>query len=212
MRGEIIRKARKVLEADLTAEFLEGVSARCAGGALAPEPTAYASRAARWSQTSHERSLMPNPFRLWPQGVLASAVIAATAVGVALTVTGMGDVTVPLAGSDFDQGSEGWSLRKRGGASALPTWRNDGLERTSIVARTSVAPVDTDLTWKHYGGHRYLLSSKKMLWSPAQGYAHSLGGYLVSINDGAEQAWLTLAYEDEGLLWIGYQDVASEGT
>ena len=60
-----------------------------------------------------------------------------------------------------------------------------------------------------YNGHTYLLT-KAETWFQAQAEAQSLGGNLVTINDQAEQDWLTTTF-GTGNLWIGYTDQETEG-
>lgn len=53
-------------------------------------------------------------------------------------------------------------------------------------------------------GHTYFLISEQT-WRDAQSEAESLGGHLVTINDKAEEAWLSLQL-DFGRYWIGLTD------
>ncbi len=61
-----------------------------------------------------------------------------------------------------------------------------------------------------YNGHTYFLTNKTT-WLEAQAEAKSLGGNLVTINDKAEQNWLTTTFGSVGRLWIGYTDQETEG-
>jgi hypothetical protein len=61
-----------------------------------------------------------------------------------------------------------------------------------------------------YNGHSYLLSNAGT-WQDAQAEAVSMGGNLVTINDQAEQDWLTSTFANNGLLWTGYTDQETEG-
>ena len=47
-------------------------------------------------------------------------------------------------------------------------------------------------------------------WDEAEAYAVRLGGHLVTVNDQAEQDWLSATFRGDGLL-IGFSDLASEG-
>ena len=76
--------------------------------------------------------------------------------------------------------------------------------RTALVSITD----DDSLT---YSGNQYFLTSEALSWAEAQAEAESLGGNLVSINDGNEEAWLRANFgEDEGF-WIGINDAETEG-
>ena len=55
-----------------------------------------------------------------------------------------------------------------------------------------------------YNGHSYLLTDGSLTWSQAEAYAQSLGGHLVTVNDAAEQQWLTNTFGQFGGLWIGF--------
>ena len=60
--------------------------------------------------------------------------------------------------------------------------------------------------------HTYVLSPFGANWQSGQQFARSLGGYLVSINSGAEQAFINDRYNTvSGGFWIGLNDVAVEG-
>lgn len=63
--------------------------------------------------------------------------------------------------------------------------------------------------WVH-DGHRYLVASGRT-WLDAQAYAQSLGGYLVSINDQAENDWVSETFGTLPSFWIGLSDSAVEG-
>ena len=64
-------------------------------------------------------------------------------------------------------------------------------------------------------GHFYTLTSGPSSWSAAQAEAEALGGYLVSINDGAEQLFIVQSFlsgaNSTSTLWIGLTDQDSEG-
>ena len=63
-----------------------------------------------------------------------------------------------------------------------------------------------------YNGHQYVVSDSTMTWAAAEAYAQSLGGHLVTINDQAEQDWLTNSFSAFGNVWTGFTDQATEGT
>ena len=64
-------------------------------------------------------------------------------------------------------------------------------------------------------GHEYYLLSN-MAWTTSESEAISLGGHLATINDAAENTWIFDTFFGFGgtghTLWIGFNDVASEGT
>ncbi len=63
-------------------------------------------------------------------------------------------------------------------------------------------------------GHSYYLLSPSS-WTDAQSYAQSLGGNLATIRNSTEQNWVFNTFSSYGnvsrTLWIGLNDVASEG-
>src|SRR5688572_11605998 len=61
-------------------------------------------------------------------------------------------------------------------------------------------------------GHNYFLLGQSS-WLTAQAEAQSLGGHLATINDAAENTWVTSTFigGQERALWIGLNDVAQEG-
>jgi hypothetical protein len=61
-----------------------------------------------------------------------------------------------------------------------------------------------------YNGHQYSLT-KIDSWTGAQSQAVAKGGNLVTINDAAEESWLISTFGND-LFWIGFNDVATEGT
>ena len=63
-----------------------------------------------------------------------------------------------------------------------------------------------------YNDHVYLLTESTGNWSSVEAQAVEMGGHLVTIDDAAEQAWITEHFAPMGNLWIGASDAASEGT
>lgn len=59
-------------------------------------------------------------------------------------------------------------------------------------------------------GH-YYRQVDNLTWVQAESYAVSVGGHLVTINDQAEQDWLSAIFTDPNL-WIGMNDRAVEGS
>ena len=63
-------------------------------------------------------------------------------------------------------------------------------------------------------GHWYdtVSSGADGSWINAENNAIALGGHLVTINDAAEEAWLRANFGNQTRYWIGFTDVAQEGT
>lgn len=92
-------------------------------------------------------------------------------------------------------------LRMMGMTAFLAAW----------VATETVASADHHYTWATYNGHRYALTENYGHWYDAEAEAISVGGHLATINDAAENAWLTEFIEDAytrngqfNIAWIGY--------
>lgn len=62
-----------------------------------------------------------------------------------------------------------------------------------------------------YNGNEYRLTTANLTWQDAQAEAKALGGNLVTINDGAEQAWLEDTFGGSERLWTGLSDRTVEG-
>ena len=54
-----------------------------------------------------------------------------------------------------------------------------------------------------YGDHTYYLLDYKS-WTASEAEAVSIGGHLVTVNDGAENAWLNSQWGQQRTLWIGF--------
>jgi len=71
-----------------------------------------------------------------------------------------------------------------------------------------------DYTWATYGGHQYALTQDFGTWQECENEAVLAGGHLATINDGAENSFLTDLAKDtynrndstwgSNLAWIGY--------
>ncbi len=77
---------------------------------------------------------------------------------------------------------------------------------SGTVAQASI------ITTATYNNHTYHLITAQS-WPSAQAEALSLGGNLVTINDAAENAFVANTFTPTyGTVWIGFNDVATEGS
>jgi len=60
-------------------------------------------------------------------------------------------------------------------------------------------------------GHYYKLTDAELSWSEAAAAALGTGGYLATVNDAAENAWLLANITGGAVVWIGANDKAVEG-
>src|SRR5262245_7871296 len=82
------------------------------------------------------------------------------------------------------------------------------------VARTASATVIAGPTVNPANGHTYYLLAAEQ-WPAAEAEAITLGGHLATINDAAENTWVTGQFSNVGgvhPLWIGLNDALVEGT
>lgn len=66
----------------------------------------------------------------------------------------------------------------------------------------------------YYGGHNYYLVGQGS-WDASETFAQSLGGHLVTINDAAENAWLTASFLVPNPTmnpWMGLNDADGNGS
>ena len=77
-----------------------------------------------------------------------------------------------------------------------------------------VSQADAAFTFNPTTGHWYgvVHSDADGAWTGAETNAVGLGGHLVTINDAAEQSWLTSTFGASIRYWIGLTDAATEGT
>gem|GEM_PF-750790 len=61
-----------------------------------------------------------------------------------------------------------------------------------------------------FGGHTYYVSTQLASWTQARTIASASGGHLVTISNAAENAYVS-ALSGGRLIWIGLNDIASEG-
>ncbi|GBF82577.1 beta strand repeat-containing protein [Aphanothece sacrum] len=59
---------------------------------------------------------------------------------------------------------------------------------------------------------KYYLFTDSLSWTAAQAQAVALGGNLVTVNDLAENQWLTANFGGQGNLWLGLTDQSIEGS
>ena len=69
----------------------------------------------------------------------------------------------------------------------------------------------TASAWIAYGGHEYQFTTAAP-WANAETQAAGWGGYLVAIGSQAEQNWLVATFGSSERLYIGFNDIAVEGT
>jgi len=68
------------------------------------------------------------------------------------------------------------------------------------------------VVWKS-GDHYYKLTDASLSWTQAEAEAQALGGHLVTVDDAAEQQWVSQILDGRyGSVWIGLSDQAVEGT
>ncbi|NRP96471.1 Ig-like domain-containing protein [Marinobacterium sp. xm-a-127] len=113
-----------------------------------------------------------------------------------------------------------------GNANADGADANNSISMTvdTLVTQT----VQPDLTWTGASGHTYQLYKQLYTWDEASNFAQSIGGYLVKVDDYAENTELysklasSLTYNDlntsyaldggaAAYVWLGASDAASEG-
>ncbi|MEM6612373.1 MAG: PQQ-dependent sugar dehydrogenase, partial [Cyanobacteria bacterium P01_C01_bin.72] len=84
----------------------------------------------------------------------------------------------------------------------------------AIEASLAISPEaqnSFDAVLVSYEGKEYQLTSQSLSWEQAQAEAVSLGGNLVTINNGAEETWLKQTFGSSERLWIGLNDRNEEG-
>ena len=80
-----------------------------------------------------------------------------------------------------------------------------------VLATTSMARATYD--WYTYNGHQYALTVNWSSWAECEAEAISAGGHLVTINDEAENTWLTNFTRGVGgdnAVWIGLEYVSGD--
>ena len=107
------------------------------------------------------------------------------------------------------------SIIKTGNVSNRPFWYVFGPLAISVHAYTW-----EDYTWYERNGHYYALTNDWGTWEDAEPEAVSLGGHLATIDDSAENDWLTTTFADTNpvgqdadlwnFAWIGYYQDGTE--
>ncbi len=64
----------------------------------------------------------------------------------------------------------------------------------ALALGLSVSGTAQAYTWYSYGGHEYALTSARAGWVTNEAEAVGLGGHLVTINDAAENAWVSATF------------------
>lgn len=81
--------------------------------------------------------------------------------------------------------------------------------------------VYSDYSWSTYNGHQYAATLEYSNWAQAEAWAVEVGGHLATINDAAENAWLTANFAGfytpldpanpwNSLIWIGFENVGND--
>ncbi|MHB8519117.1 MAG: FG-GAP-like repeat-containing protein [Limisphaerales bacterium] len=96
----------------------------------------------------------------------------------------------------------------------------DGTTTTTIISSFSVSfSEDMDPTFNalartvsRYNNHSYVITDYSTTWWNAEALALSLGGHLAAITNAAENSWINQTFSGYGDLWIGLNDMLSQGT
>jgi hypothetical protein len=79
----------------------------------------------------------------------------------------------------------------------------------SLIATAGVAAQSLDWRRNPGTGHWYAVV-EDMTWADGEAYAIRLGGHLATINDKAEDRWISATFQEETL--VGFNDLEQEGT
>jgi Lectin C-type domain len=80
-----------------------------------------------------------------------------------------------------------------------------------LLALTATASVVQGPVVNPANGHSYFVLSSAT-WLNSEAEATTLGGHLVTINDAAENMWLTSTFAGYGPFFIGFTDMQTEGS
>lgn len=79
------------------------------------------------------------------------------------------------------------------------------------TTRTAARPFEpNDWVYNPDTGHYYRLTGK-MPWPLAREVAESYGGYLATVNDADENAWIMDTFQPTEAVWVGLNDFHAEG-
>jgi len=105
-----------------------------------------------------------------------------------------------------------------GGAPAILSWHRASQPK-EVIPSSALTPgtgegelpyrIDGDWYRNPANGHFYKRSTQALSWPNAVTEAEALDGYLVTLNDAAENAWVWFTFVSG---WIGGNDVDTEGT
>lgn len=132
------------------------------------------------------------------------------------TPDGADEVGAPCDAGDVDQCEDG-SWQCVGGALVCSDDDDSATEHCNAVDDDCDMEVDEDAGCPckraTYGGGTYLFCTASESWQDARDACRELGYELVTIDDAAENEWVsaTAAGESESAWWIGASDVAEEG-
>ena len=87
---------------------------------------------------------------------------------------------------------------------------DDGLGATPEPAPPPPCASDPQFIVRDGSPNRYFFSATSLLWFAAANFCESNGAYLVTVEDEAEDTYV-FEQANVGLLWIGLNDVQSEG-
>jgi hypothetical protein len=74
---------------------------------------------------------------------------------------------------------------------------------TIAITLLALGTAGAAYTWHTYGGHNYALTGSQQPWIANEAEAVQAGGHLVTINDAAENAWLTSTFANT--YCVGYE-------
>ncbi len=118
-------------------------------------------------------------------------------------------IQLTLLNDTLQEGDEAFTLElsnPTGGATLTPN--SNGQPTTQITTQITLRDDESSFS---YNGKTYRLTQGTKTWAEAQAEAQTLGGNLVTVNDGAEQAWLQQTFGTTEVLWNGMTDQAVEG-
>ena len=91
-------------------------------------------------------------------------------------------------------------------------WRYVPLAALASLAIGSSAQAQCTAGFTTFGSSCYRLTTASTTWSVALANAQSFGGSLASIGSLAENEFLRTMFAANGAVWIGFNDIATEGT